>query len=118
MTSVERARNLIVKRLSDLEGEAASLKRALASLEEVDGRGKKRAQTATRSGGKTRAARGQRQAEFLAAIKKRPGAPMAEIARKMGVKPQQLYPIARRLTDAGELAKRDGRYVLAGSNRK
>ena len=29
----------------------------------------------------------------------------------MGVKPQQLYAVARRLTESGEVTKRDGAYV-------
>ena len=29
----------------------------------------------------------------------------------MGVKPQQLYAVARRLTDSGDVTKRDGSYV-------
>ena len=43
---------------------------------------------------------------------------MAEIARKMGVKPQQLYPIARRLSGDGTIAKRNGSYIVSGGARK
>ena len=42
----------------------------------------------------------------------KPGASISELAREMGVQPQQLYAIARRLTDSGAIAKRDGSYVV------
>jgi hypothetical protein len=38
----------------------------------------------------TRAPRGQRQAQFLAAVKKTPGTPVREIANEIGASPSQL----------------------------
>jgi Mn-dependent DtxR family transcriptional regulator len=36
---------------------------------------------------------------------------MTEIARRMGVAPQQLYPIARRLESEGAIVKNDKGYA-------
>jgi Mn-dependent DtxR family transcriptional regulator len=38
---------------------------------------------------------------------------VATIAKEMGVRPQQLYTIARRLSDQGLIAKRNGGYAAA-----
>ena len=52
-----------------------------------------------------RAPRGQRQQQFLAAVKKNPGARGSEIAKEMGVPPSQAYALARRLQQNGQIRK-------------
>jgi hypothetical protein len=53
-----------------------------------------------------RAPRGQREEQFLTAIKKNPGAPVSQIAKDVGVSPNQLYTVAHRLHQKGEIRKR------------
>lgn len=108
--TIDRARELIESRLDQLERERDQLREALTHL----GGGAPRARR-TRAAGPTasgRAGRGQRQAEFLEKVQANPGASVPDLAREMGVQPQQLYAIVRRLTAGGTLAKRDGTYVV------
>jgi len=112
---VEQARTSIEGRLSELETEAQRLREALAGL---GGRrrsatslgGKPKAKSSKRTG--RRVGRGQRQEQFLAAVKKSPGAKVPEIAKAIGVSSNQAYGLARRLQDGGQITKRrDGGYV-------
>jgi hypothetical protein len=118
---IPSVRAVIEKALGEVENERARLMRALGALGGPDGeksaeKARARPRATDRGPAKTkRAARGQRQAEFLALVKARPGAPMAEMAREMGVRPQQLYPIARRLSAEGSITKGKRGYVVAGS---
>jgi transposase-like protein len=104
--TLSQARALIQARLEELERERGRLREALAHLGTNPTR-----RPAKRSSAK-RAGRGQRQAEFLELLRSKPGASMSELAREMGVQPQQLYAIARRLSASGAIAKRDGSYVV------
>jgi hypothetical protein len=120
MEALEEARGLITTRIAELDTERAKLVAALSSLSAVS-HGSGSSKPANRSNGKStrrrakRAARGQRQVEFLSALESRPGASMAEIARRMGVRPQQLYPIARRLVGDGLIVKAETGYAAASS---
>ncbi len=108
--SIDRARRLLETRLAEVETERDRLRAAIEQLKPSGtGRPARAAPRARRRS--KRARRGQRQEEFLALLKAKPGASIAEIAREMGVKPQQLYAVARRLTDSGDVTKRDGSYV-------
>jgi CRP-like cAMP-binding protein len=89
---VDQARKAIETRLRELEDEARRLRDALTSL-----------------GGRKPATRQQ---QFLAAVKKNPGAPVSEIAKDIGVSPKQLYPVARRLREKGEIRKRGKGYAV------
>jgi hypothetical protein len=109
---LDQARKAIQGRLQELEDEARRLRAALTHL----GDGKStagRRRTATRRGSTTRRApRGRRQEQFLAAVRKNPGIPVSQIAKDMGVASAQLYPIARRLHQKGEIRKRDKGYAF------
>ena len=105
--TLAHVRALIESRLEQLEAERARLRAALAHL------GPKPTRRPARRWSRKRAGRGQRQAEFLKLLRSKPGASISELAREMGVQPQQLHAIARRLTDSGAIAKRDGSYVAA-----
>jgi hypothetical protein len=107
--TIERARALIESRLEQLELERTQLREALGHL------GSRPARRVAKRSSSKRAGRGQRQNEFLECLKAKPGAPIAELARDMGVPPQQLYAIARRLTESGSIAKRDRGYAIAGA---
>ncbi len=107
---VEQARRVIETRLHELEAETRRLRNALTSLGDrrpSTARRRTKRQTATR-----RAPRGQRQKQFLDAVKKNPGAPVSEIAKDIGVAPQQLYPVARRLHEKGEIRKQGKGYAV------
>jgi predicted Rossmann fold nucleotide-binding protein DprA/Smf involved in DNA uptake len=105
---LSEARKVIETRLHELENEARKLRGVLANLDGgKPARRRRRRRSATR-----RAPRGQRQQQFLAAVKKNPGAPMSQIAKDMGVAPQQLYAIARRLHQKGEIRKRGKGYAV------
>ena len=74
-----------------------------------------------RRSGKTtkRAPRGQREAQFLSYLEKHPGAKVSEAAKSMGVAPNQVYGLARRLHKAGKISKRrGGGYALRSSTTK
>lgn len=114
MDAITEARKLIESRLAELEAEREALSTALDSL----GAGKptkvsaapRRQPRKARTTGK-RAPRGQRQAQFLTSLSDDPGATMTEIARRMGVSPQQLYPIAHKLEQDGAIVKDANGYV-------
>ena len=108
--AVQKAKELLRSRLSELDAERTQLEHALSSLgsSRAPSRGPKTARRPSpkrRASGK-RARRGQREAEFLAQIKSKPGAKISEIAGTIGVAPQQLYPIARRLRDSGKVTRK------------
>jgi hypothetical protein len=111
---IDRARQLIESRLADLDAEAESLERALASLlgegagaKRRPGRPRKRASVAAappqpkparrKRKSSKRARRGQRREQFLAAVKKSPGAKVSEIARELGISANQTHTLAGRL---------------------
>ena len=117
--AVQQAKELLQTRLSELDKERTQLQHALRSLGTSSGgrRGPKASSSPgprrRRSGGK-RARRGQREAEFLAEVESSPGAKISEIAKTMGVAPQQLYPISRRLSQSGKVTRKgDGFHVAA-----
>ena len=120
MSAIEDARRVIEARLAELEQEREQLRGALESLSPGNARPAKprtsrrssRSRGSHRSGGK-RAARGQRQQEFLSDLSSHPGATMTEIARRIGVSPQQLYPIAHRLESSGAIVKTESGYRAA-----
>ena len=116
--AVQQAKELLEKRLAELDAERKQVQHALSSLGTNRGRrsgaGATRRTAARRRSGGKRARRGQREAEFLAQVESAPGAKISEIAKTIGVAPQQLYPIARRLSDSGQVRRKgDGFQVAA-----
>lgn len=60
-------------------------------------------------GSRKRAPKGLRQLQLLDTIESEPGQPIAEMAKRIGVGPTQLYPIIRRLKTEGLIVpKGDG----------
>ena len=112
MDTVNRAKELMHRRLVELDRERKAIEKALASIEDRVPIASSRSAAGRRRAGK-RAQRGQRQDQFLTAVRAQPGAKISAIAREIGVKPQQLYPIARRLAADGVIAKSDGGYAIA-----
>jgi sugar-specific transcriptional regulator TrmB len=108
---LDQARKVMEARLRELEDEARRLRNALASLGDRKASRSPR-RTTTRRSTTRQAPRGQRQEQLLAAVKKKPGAPVSEIAKDIGVSPQQLYPVTRRLREKGEIRKQGRGYAI------
>src|SRR6266571_5240241 len=108
---LDQARKAIEAGLRELDHEAGRLRNALANLGGGTPAGNRRPTTKRRSTTR-RVPRGRRQEQFLEAVKKNPGAPVSEIAKDISVAPQQLYPIARRLHQKGEIRKRRKGYSV------
>jgi hypothetical protein len=126
-TKLQQARDLLAKRLEELEEEREQLTAAIAQLDEAakgagaapaatpkrrSGRRRATAKTTTRGTRRKRAPRGERESQLLASIEANPGFRVSEHAREVGVKPQQLYPILNRLTSEDKITKKDDRFVL------
>lgn len=97
--TIDSARSLIEARLRELDAEAERLRRALGSLGETrpsKRRGRSRRGAARRKATR-RAPRGQRREQFLAALQQSPGARVTEIAKELGISPNQAHTLARRL---------------------
>lgn len=116
--AVQQAKELLEKRLAELDAERKQVQHALSSLGNGRGPraggGSRRTVTRRRSGGK-RARRGQREAEFLEQVRSAPGAKISDIAKTIGVAPQQLYPIARRLSDSGQVTRQGEGFHVANA---
>ncbi len=113
--TIEQARNLIETRLRELEGEAKRLGRALQSMGETGpSRRRRRARRKATSPSKRkgRAARGQRREQFLTALEKSPGAKVTEIAKEIGISPNQAHTLARRLHKQKAIRKSGKGYRL------
>lgn len=120
--TVTRAREMITARLSEIDTERARLERALKALE---GRSAPSATAARPTGtgsrrgrrGSRRARPGERDDQLLASIQKNPKHRVSDHARELGVSPQQLYPVLRRLQKKS-LIKRGGRSFVAKGKQK
>ena len=100
------ARGLIEKRLAELRHETRELEGALRSL----GRGGSTKRRSNSPGPKPR--RGKRSEQFKRALAKSPGARVSEIAKKIGISPQQGHGIAKRLREKGEIKKQGRGYAV------
>lgn len=60
-----------------------------------------------------RAARGERRSQLLAAIKESPGSSPKDLAELTGMGPTQIYGLARKLQDDGEIKKSGKGFELA-----
>jgi hypothetical protein len=89
--TTEQVKTLLHKRLDEIRDEQRRLEQALREL----GGGSKPAQRRRASG--KRAPRGQRKEEFLAALAGGGTLKASEIAKKLGVTPNQIYGLARQL---------------------
>lgn len=59
-----------------------------------------------------RAAKGQRQEQFLAAVAAKPGATVTEIAKKLGVERTSLYPVAKKLRSEKRISKKGSGFAV------
>ena len=118
---VDEARELVEKRLADLDEERKRLERALAELGgKVTGRGpgRPRGSSSSKSASaptKRRRRRGGTRADqAVKLIEKEPGISASDIAKQMKIKPNYLYRVLGDLEKDGRV-KKDGRqYYPAG----
>jgi hypothetical protein len=109
---LQEARSKLTDALHEIEREEKRLLRALQSLEgHLPGSHWRRAQarrsTARRA---KRAPKGKRREQFLEAVHEQPGITVAQAAKKIGVPPQRLYPVARSLRKERAISKRGAGY--------
>lgn len=119
--TVDKAASLLRARIQELDGERATLERALASLtggrEGRRGPGRPRTSTARPSAGtSTRRRRGRRGGtradQAVKLIKASPGISASDIAKQMRIKPNYLYRVLGDLQKEGRVRK-DGRAYTA-----
>src|ERR687898_2638274 len=91
--AVTQARDLLRGRLAELQAEVKQVERALQSL---NGQRRGRAR-GTRTRRRSRVGRGERQQQFLAAVKENPSMPTRQLAEKIGISPNRAYGLARQL---------------------
>ena len=118
-------RSSLEKRLRELEPlitEHAQVRKALDALQEAGkraagtaGSAAKRSRAAVRADGPVRGrgrprGTGSRAQEVLAHVHKQPGVTIAELAKRMKIKPNYLYRILPQLEKDGKLHKRDKGY--------
>ncbi len=94
--------------------EGRQISGALASLEGGANPRQRRRRRSSSSPRRTRAKKGERQAEFKATLKENPNYRLSEIARSMGIDSTRASNLAKQLVDSGEIKKVDrGQYRLA-----
>lgn len=98
------ARDLLKGRLAELKEETKQVERLLRNLDGPSRRGRPRG-SRTRRKTHPRAGRGQRQQQFLKAVRENPGMPTRELAEKIGVTPNRAYGLARKLRDQKMIRK-------------
>lgn len=110
--ALEQVRSSLQQRLKELRGETSKVEQALAALGDgLPTRRRSRARgrrPAQRSSGR----RSPRSDQFIAALKKEPGARVSEVAKKVGISSQQGHGIAKRLRDRGLIKKQGKGYAV------
>jgi sugar-specific transcriptional regulator TrmB len=117
---LDEARDLVQKRLADLDEERKRLERALA---ELGGKVRRRApgrprgsKTAKSTGTGTRRRRrrgGTRADQAVALIEKAPGISASDVAKQMKIKPNYLYRVLGDLEKEGRVKKQGRQYYPA-----
>lgn len=120
---LDEARDLVMKRLSELDDERKRLEHALAELGgKVTGRGRRRAgrragrpRAAGRKAAPTRRRRkGTRADQAVKLVDSKPGISASEIAKSMKIKPNYLYRVLGDLEKEKRVKKKGRQYYPAG----
>lgn len=122
---LDEARELVQKRLADLDEERKRLERALAELggkatRRAPGRprGSKSSSTASTASTGTRRRRkrrgGTRADQAVNLIEKEPGISASDVAKQMKIKPNYLYRVLGDLEKEGRVKKQGRQYFPAG----
>jgi MarR family len=110
--TLEQARSALQQRLKELRGETSKVEKALAALADsspTSRRPRAKSRQPVRRGSGRRSPRSD---QFIAALKKEPGARVSEVAKKLGISPQQGHGIAKRLRDRGLIKKQGTGYAV------
>lgn len=124
---LDEARDLVLKRLAELDDERKRLERALAELggkaaRRSPGRPRGKKSTATASSNKRAAAPrkrrkrrgGGRSEEAVKLITKQPGIGASDVAKAMKIKPNYLYRVLGDLEKEGRVKKQGRKYFPGG----
>jgi hypothetical protein len=114
--TIERVRALLQERKSEISAELRQVEQALAGLRAGGRSPGAGGGTATRQRARSRTGgrRGQRAEQFLGALKEKPGSGVSEVAKRIGISPQQGYGIAKRLRERGQIKKQGKGYAVKG----
>ena len=116
---LDEARDLVMKRLAELDDERKRLERALSELGGKIGRrrpgrrGRPKGSGAKRAKGRTTPRRrrsGTRADQAVKLVEKNPGISASEIAKKMKIKPNYLYRVLGELEKEGRIKKKGRQY--------
>jgi transposase-like protein len=116
---LDEARDLVKRRLAELDDERKRLERALAELggKATAGRGGRRpgrppgtGKKAPGGGKKRRRRNGTRADQAVALVQSKPGISASEIAKQMKIKPNYLYRVLGDLEKEGRVAKKGRQY--------
>lgn len=117
--TIERARGIIEDRIREIEAERARLEEALEGLGQsvkarpaATRRSASKRSTPARGSRSPRAPRGERERQLLKSIRKSPERRISDHARAVGVRPQQLYPLLRRLQSSGKIERTESGFRL------
>jgi hypothetical protein len=106
--TTEDLRRLLSTRIAEIDAEMATLRAGLRTLGEAAPRPdaakktKSRRRTVARSGkSRKRAARGQRRAQVIEAIRNSPDGSVADLARTIGIAPSQAHKIVSKFREEG-----------------
>jgi hypothetical protein len=118
---LDEARDLVMKRLAELDDERKRLERALAELggkatgRSSRGPGRPRGSSAKASGPKKRRRRrsGTRADQAVSLVKSKPGINASEIAKTMKIKPNYLYRVLGDLEKEGRVTKKGRQYFAS-----
>jgi len=119
---LDEARELVQKRLADLDDERKRLERALAELggkaaRRAPGRPRGSKSSSTRSGSEPRRRRrrrgGTRADQAVKLIEKEPGISASDVAKAMKIKPNYLYRVLGDLEKEGRVKKQGRQYYPA-----
>ncbi len=110
--ALEQARSALQQRLKELRGELGKVEKALAALGDSRPTAHRSRAKGHRSARRSSGRRSHRSDQFMAALKKEPGARVSEVARKIGISPQQGHGIAKRLRDRGVIKKQGKGYAV------
>ena len=120
---LDEARDLVKKRLAELDDERKRLERALAELGgKVTGRGSGRGPGRPRGSGakgkgggtkKRRRRKGTRADQAVALVEGSPGISASDIAKQMKIKPNYLYRVLGDMEKEGRVTKKGRQYYPA-----
>ena len=108
--AISRARDALDERRRELASELKQIERALGSLPDRVRPSRRRSSKAARV-----VRRSPRGDQFLKAVRGKPGMGTSEIAKKLGISPQQASGVAARLKKQGRLRKKDRGWHLGRS---